>query len=41
MAADEVAQAMKIMGIASGQGHIYQFDSVKIGLQGRLRPNRG
>ena len=29
MAADEVAQAMKNMGIASGQGHIYQFDSVK------------
>ena len=29
MAADEVAQTMKIMGIASDQGHIYQFDSVK------------
>ena len=29
MAADEVAQTMKSMGIASDQGHIYQFDSVK------------
>jgi dihydrofolate synthase/folylpolyglutamate synthase len=29
MAADEVAQTMKNMGMASDQGHIYQFDSVK------------
>ena len=29
MAADEVAQTMKNVGIASDQGHIFQFDSVE------------